>query len=168
MKVWKLKELDDRHEICLPFLNTDQNGRKINIYKFGNVSLVGENLCFPNVLLYNSITKDVYDPSEERVMSLYGSEPQKVPDIIAKDQLRSQAGKYFYFIYNTDNYYHFLYDSIPYLLTYLHLKERDPDIKLLMSFPNTSKQNNYPFVEESLDLLGIEKNDIVLADNSVV
>ena len=31
----------------------------------------------------------------------------------------------FFFIYNFDNYYHFLYDTIPYLYTYLELKNEN-------------------------------------------
>ena len=29
----------------------------------------------------------------------------------------------FFFIYNFDNYYHFLYDTLPYLYTYFELKK---------------------------------------------
>ena len=29
----------------------------------------------------------------------------------------------FFFIYNTDNYFHFLYDSLPYLISFFELKK---------------------------------------------
>ena len=34
----------------------------------------------------------------------------------------------FLFIYNTDNYFHFLYDSLPYLISYLHIKNDIPEL----------------------------------------
>ena len=54
----------------------------------------------------------------------------------------------FFFIYNTDNYYHFIYDTLPYLITYNHLKSDISNLKLLMNYQefhlyffNSLKQN---------------------------
>jgi len=77
--------------------------------------------------------------------------PQQINFISAK------RGKYFFFIYNTDNYFHFLYDSLPMLLDYLRLRE-DPEfagIQLLMS-----PTHKCPFVYDCLQLLGITSDDI--------
>ena len=167
MKIWKLSDLADRVETCSAFLPADSTDRQINIYKFNNVSLVGENTFFPNVLLYDHLKDEIYNPSEEKVMSL--------PDLDDKDYTLSAPhrcetleGKYFYFIYNTDNYYHFLYDSLPYLISYLHLKKRFSNLKLLMSFPNASRKENYRFVDECLELIGIDKEDIIIAKEKTI
>jgi hypothetical protein len=70
----------------------------------------------------------------------------------------------FFFIYNTDNYYHFIYDTLPYLISYLELRKTIPAIRLLMNYPNSQSKSFYKFVLEFLALLGIEPSDIVLAD----
>jgi capsular polysaccharide biosynthesis protein len=62
----------------------------------------------------------------------------------------------FFFIYNTDNYFHFLYDALPVLSQYFRLPEPRP--KLLMS-----PRHWYPFVMDSLHLLGISSTDILPA-----
>lgn len=169
MRTWKLKELTTRTDICSAFLPTDESGREINIYNFSNVTLTGENLFFPNVLLYAQERKELYNPSEEAVMSLPDSDPCKTSFVLdIKNATKQLSGDYFYFIYNTDNYYHFLYDSLPYLVTYLYLRKRLPNLKLLMNFPNPSKNKNYPFVDECLELIGINKQDVVIADDEAV
>jgi capsular polysaccharide biosynthesis protein len=70
----------------------------------------------------------------------------------------------FFFIYNTDNYFHFLYDSLLYLISFLKLKKEIPNIKLLMQFPNEQKKEFYPFVLELLEILNILNDDIVIVD----
>ena len=73
------------------------------------------------------------------------------------------ADPVFFFVYNTDNYFHFLYDAVPTLHEYLSLRETMPNVKLLM----TSK-TLYPFVMDTLSLLGIRDSDIVRADRSTL
>jgi len=58
------------------------------------------------------------------------------------------------------NYYHFIYDTLPYLYSYFNEKEIHPDLKLLVS-PPEGKEDLYPFVWESLELLGITRKDVV-------
>jgi capsular polysaccharide biosynthesis protein len=74
----------------------------------------------------------------------------------------------FFFIYNTDNYFHFLYDSLPYLISYLRVKVDIPGLKLLMQYPNEQKRAFYPFITEFLEILNIHADDIVLLDENTV
>jgi len=140
----------------------DLNGREINLYKIKNVGLSGQNLFYPNCLL--SINKKILNPIDEKIMSLkdvvveYGKVKDKEKNKFCKTPV-------FYFIYNTDNYYHFVYDTLPYLISFKDLKKEIPEIKLLMNYPNEKSKNFYPFVIEFLDLLGIDiKRDTILAD----
>lgn len=71
-----------------------------------------------------------------------------------------KKGKYFFFIYNTENYFHFLYDSLPIVLEFLKLRR---EAKLLMS-PQSLK---FPFVYDCLQLLGITIDDIEYASYGV-
>ena len=69
--------------------------------------------------------------------------------------------KVLFFIYNFDNYYHFLYDTLPYLYTYLELKKIDSTIKLLINYPNKYKNNFYKFNEEFLFKI-VKKDDVII------
>jgi len=74
----------------------------------------------------------------------------------------------FYFVYNTDNYYHFVYDTLPYLITFNYLRSKVPCLKLLMNYPNPSMKKFYRFVEEFLILLDINfENDVLIIDTDV-
>tara|TARA_R110000824_G_scaffold274672_1_gene463406 strand:- start:8830 stop:9897 length:1068 start_codon:yes stop_codon:yes gene_type:complete len=70
----------------------------------------------------------------------------------------------FFFIYNTDNYYHFVYDSLPYLISFKHLRKTLPELKLLMSHPTPDRNSFYKFNLEFLELVGIKKEDIILVN----
>jgi len=154
----------------------DENNREIKLYKINNSHPTGTNLYYPNVLLkpYNNTNyidaNYILLPILERTMSLqqagtmyekngmqflYEETKTKPETIICKDPV-------FFFIYNTDNYFHFLYDTLHYIISFLHLKKTIPTIKLLMQYPNEQKTTFYPFVIEFLAILNITQNDIVL------
>jgi hypothetical protein len=67
----------------------------------------------------------------------------------------------FFFIYNFDNYYHFLYDTLPYLYTYLELKKNNPELKLLVNYPNKNKKDFYKFNSELLEKI-INLDDLII------
>ena len=139
----------------------DENGREINIYKLEKVSL--DNKHYPNCF-FRKEDGEIINPSTERIMSLGDTE-------IKTDKQNfiefSEINKVpvFYFIYNTDNYYHFVYDSLPYLISYLELKKDIPELQLLMNYPNSFKKEFYKFVTEFLELLNIE--DVVIVNDSI-
>ncbi len=148
--------------------STDENGRKIDIYNFKNCEVVGLNLYYPNILLK---TKEMLIlPLLERTMSLKSGtiyEKHNMQfEIKGKDNvmLEHYSSPVFFFIYNTDNYFHFLYDSLPYLISYLELKKTIPELKLLMQYPNEQKKEFYPFVLEFLEILNILNDNVVIVD----
>lgn len=145
----------------------DNNGRKIDIYKFNDCIISGINLYYPNVLLK---TKDkLILPVLERTMSLKsGTIYEKYNmtyNYTKKDYNNINNCPLFFFIYNTDNYFHFLYDSLPYLISYFKLKEEIPNLKLLMQYPNEQKQIFYPFIIEFMEILNIKLDDIVIVND---
>ena len=152
----------------------DENGREINIYKINNSQTKGINLYYPNILLKPYDDNNYILPVLERTMSL-----QAVSSIYEKNgmqflyeprETKSETIIYtdpvFFFIYNTDNYFHFLYDTLPYLISFIHLRKTIPTIKLLMQYPNEQKTTFYPFVIEFLEILNITQNDIVLINTA--
>jgi len=166
MNITSFKE----HYIYKNIFSSDENGRKIDLYKFENCIFTGVNLYYPNVLIK---TQDkLFLPLLERTMSLkMGTVYEKYNmefNFCKKDCSNICNIPLFFFIYNTDNYFHFLYDSLPYLISYLHLKNDIPDLKLLMQYPNDQKNGFYPFINEFLEILNIFKEDIILVDENTL
>lgn len=134
----------------------DRNNREIYIYKLSNVQNAGINVLYSDKF---------YNPINEFVLSLnrkVNSELNPSFKILINTNQQNLDKNYFYFIYNQDNYYHYIYDTLPYLISYLHLKKTFTDLKLLM------KKSNLKFVDEFLELLGITDKEIcIISDNMV-
>lgn len=150
----------------------DENGRKIDLYKFEGCLFTGLNLYYPNVLINLNNKKKLILPLLERTMSLKSGtiyeKNNMTFDYYEKDYKNICNIPLFFFIYNTDNYFHFLYDSLPYLISYLELKKEIPELKLLMQYPNEQKTSFYPFINEFLEILNIFKEDIILLDENTL
>jgi capsular polysaccharide biosynthesis protein len=148
----------------------NENGRKIDLYKFEKCNFTGLNLYYPNVLIKTQ--ENLILPLLERTMSLKSGTIYEKYNMMfgyyEKDCKNTCNIPLFFFIYNTDNYFHFLYDSLPYLISYLHLKNSIHDLKLLMQYPNEQKTNFYPFINEFLEILNIFKEDIILLDENTL
>jgi hypothetical protein len=158
-----IKEILDTNPF-IEYLEKDENGRYINIYKIDNLFAVGD-LFYPNV----KFTKDsvYYNPYKEKVMSLQDIGDIDI-DFIIPPYYTKDYTPYFFFVYNTDNYYHFVYDTLPYIISYFRMKREVPELKLLMNYPNLQKKNFFKFVEEFLDILGIDEDDIKIIDNKTL
>lgn len=159
-KINHLTEVENR----MLYLPEDVNGRAINIYKLRDCIFVDNALHYPKVLLYSEKDDEIFNPIDERVMSLQEVTPTSF-DITAPSYSSEVLSDVFFFVYNTDNYYHFLYDTLPYLVSYLVLRKQR-DIKLLMNYPNPQKDSHYKFVLEFLKLLGIEESSILVAQKN--
>lgn len=164
MKIQPLAKTKIDH--CL--FETDENGREINIYKLNNTKLVGDSLFYPNTLLYSLESKSVTKPTEERIMSL-----NKLAKSESLTNVSSGYGSVFdepvfFFIYNVDNYYHFLYDSLPYLISYFHLRKKYPKLKLLINKANAGQEEFYKFVLDMFAILKIPKESLIIAKSDVL
>ena len=150
----------------------NENGREINLYKFENCIITGLNLYYPNVLIKIKSENNLILPTLERTMSLKsGTIYEKYNmmfDYREKECKNISNIPLFFFIYNTDNYFHFLYDSLPYLISYLVIKKEIPELKLLMQYPNEQKKSFYPFISEFLEILNIKDQDIILVDENTL
>ena len=147
----------------------DENNREINIYKYDNVTCHGHNLYYPNVLLHNS--DHLVLPVIEKTMSLKMStiyEKQNMNFEITNTNSTMLKGHYFFFIYNTDNYFHYLYDTLPYLISYFKLKQDIPKLKLLMQYPNEQKSSFYQFIIEMLNIVNITMDDIIIINGNTM
>jgi capsular polysaccharide biosynthesis protein len=159
-KIESLHTLDEKISI----LESDQNDRKINAYLLEDVHLVSLSDDYPGIVL--ATENNHYSPYFERVMSLGDSSQQKTQICDFVNLTKTVNEPVFYFVYNTDNYYHFIYDSLPYLITYRELKKRNIVDKLLI--PNSNSGKLYPFFYEFLDLLDIDRNNLFFLDKQTL
>ncbi len=145
-------------------LKEDENGRVINLYNLNDVSLTGSSIFYPNVLLYSN--NKIYQPIREKIMSL-NLKSEDEYEYVPLDKKTIYENPVFFLIYNVDNYYHYVYDTLPYLISFNKLKETNKDIKILMNY-SIGKTDFYNFVLEFLDIIGISKDDIIIADNNTL
>jgi hypothetical protein len=142
----------------------DSNGRSIEVAYFFSCQFTGLSKHYPQPLIYSHQTGKLILPTKEMFMSLGRGtvyEEKMEYEVNFPFSFKNFCSvPVFYFVYNMANYYHFIYDTLPYLYSYLNEKEIHPDLKLLVSPPD-GKEDLYPFVWESLELLGIKKKDIV-------
>lgn len=153
-----IKALSSLTPIDTPF-PLDRNSRVIHLYKIEDAQSLTTN--YPTVILYAG--GQLINPIEERIMSLADAQTENsLPAIVPVQTV--EPNPVFFFCYNTDNYYHFVYDTLPYLITFLRLRNTIPNLKLLMH-PQGSVNYFYPFVWDFLGLLGIIESDVVMLTN---
>lgn len=158
------KKYSINENVKFQFLPKDENNRFINIYKLIDVVFTGDNLFYPNVLAYSHYDYSFYKVIREKIMSL-----EKTKSINTNISINPHSIEYndpvFFFIYNFDNYYHFIYDTLPYLISFNEIKKEIPSIKLLINYPTEQSVKLYQFVLEFLELCGINKGDLVFVNN---
>jgi hypothetical protein len=142
----------------------DETKRNIGYSHINECKLIGRNIYYPNVLIYNH--KYIISPYDEKIMSLnkdcfYDNNIYDISNEHKIDKNINIINPIFFFIYNFDNYYHFLYDTLPYLYTYLYIKKTISNLKLLVNYPNKSKKEFYKFNIEFFEKI-IDINDIIL------
>jgi hypothetical protein len=148
----------------------DENGRTIEVAYFFLCQFGGISKHYPQPLIYSHKNRKLILPTIEKFMSLGRGTVYETT--MTYDLELPRFEKFcdipvFYFVYNTANYYHFVYDTLPYLYSYFNEKEIHPDLKLLVS-PPEGKDDLYPFVWESLELLGITRKDVIFLDEQTL
>jgi hypothetical protein len=148
------------------FNNLDLNCRKIEINIYENVSFLDKNLNYPNVkFVSHSNINNIINPINEEIQSLKNKNISiSNLDYNLKLEYKQYTQPLFFMIYNFDNYYHYLYDTLPYLISYFKLKKKISNLKLLCNFPKVDKKEFYPFNLEFLSLLGITTDELIIVD----
>lgn len=145
-------------------LENDSNNRDIKIYRLEECIPSGCDVQYPNVIFKN-IHKLYYPLQDKNVRSTFINSYEK--DQMMYNFKRQQIKKklndsVFFFIYNMDNYFCFLYDAIPYLYSFLELRKQHPRIKLLMQYSDIENKTFHPYIWPILELLGITQKDVVM------
>jgi len=149
---------------CDVVFDIDNNSRIIKSYLINDGQFDTVKIFYPEVLIYSKSDKNTYNPIDEKILSLEKLKIKKLINLNLGKITDSVDTPVFYFIYNTENYYHFIYDTLPYLITYLELKKRIPNLKLLVNYPNSKISKMYDFVLEFLNILDITKEDLLFVN----
>lgn len=119
-----------------------------------------ERLSFVKTYNHVRLTNPTYPNCRIGHESPYNEQIMSMPTIGNETTLNLQTmehvltyrpGVYFFFIFNLTNYFHFLYDTLPYLVHYKELLKTHPDCKLLLPKKHTWMR----FQTEVFSLLGI-------------
>jgi hypothetical protein len=140
--------------------------RNVNVGYFNDCTIHGHSIHYPQPLIKTK--NELLLPTIEKFMSLgrgtiYESTMEWECD---KNEIKQvENTPVFYFVYNCANYFHWIYDTVPYLYSYFKEKELIPELKLLVSPPENNK-DLYPFIYETLNLLGINKKDLIFLNKN--
>jgi hypothetical protein len=138
--------------------------RETFITKFENASLTGRNIYYPNCLI--QYEGKLINPYDERVMSLKKDtfyDNNEWGEYQKLEPTQIEETPCYFFIYNVDNYYHFLYDTLSLLYGFFEIKKYTPNLKLLLNTSHPTKTLFAPFIKEFLEKLGA--GDYLIANN---
>jgi hypothetical protein len=147
-------------------IKTISDERDIKIGYFKNCVIEGHSIHYPQPLIKTG--DELLLPTIERFMSLgrgtvYESDMEW--ECTNTNITKTETTPVFYFVYNCANYFHWIYDTVPYLHSYFIEKTKNPDLKILISPPD-GEDDLYSFVYETLELLGITKDDLIFLDSN--
>ena len=157
MKTLRLSELKN-YEIIE---SLSDHLRKTKIFNFTNVTFLKDRIFYPECIIKSENSH--VDVIDEKIMSLDFEKNNFKSGL--NDNLYFEESPLFYFVYNTENYYHFIYDTLPYLISFFHLKSKLPNLKLLINHPNRFSSDLFKFVTEILEKLDIHKDDLVFIND---
>lgn len=141
----------------------DEKNRDIKIFRLEDCISCGTFDNYPNIVFKKQ--KQTYYPLQDKnIRSTFKNCYEKnhmMLNFKEKTQIRKKVNEsVFYFIYNTQNLFCFLYDAVPYLISFFELKKKFPTIKLLMQYCDEENKTFQPFIWPILNLLGIEEKDV--------
>ena len=117
----KIKYWDKSNYSEIKNISTERN---INIGYFYNCKIEGHSIHYPQPLIKTD--DELLLPTIERFMSLGRGtvyEPDMKWECINSNIEKIEATPVFYFVYNCANYFHWIYDTIPYLYSYFKEKQ---------------------------------------------
>jgi hypothetical protein len=126
------------------FITTkNSNSRFIGYSIYNDVILTGVNNFYPNIRLLTD--NKIINPYDEKIMSFGDNllNNNNNTEYILDNNTKTIIDKTIYFfIYNLDNYYHFIYDTLPYLY---YLKEYNLTDTILVNYAHENINRLYDF-----------------------
>jgi len=163
MKLVSLRGLEDRITQRI-----DDATRDSVIVGLDTVVLNGRNMYYPNCLIQFDTGNQLLNPYDERIMSLNKDSFYEGDTYTPMEyrRLLTEDTPVFFFIYNVDNYYHFIYDTLPFIYGFQQLKLTVPNLKLLINTSHPDKICLSRFVTEFLATVGVMTSDILFVSNT--
>lgn len=161
--------MNDLEEVLNPFIlfEKDENSREIKIFLVEDAEISGQ-LYYPGTRLYSHKTHKCYNPIRECIMSLPNQISNSVGTFDISVSSMIERRPVFFFIVNLDNFFHTLYDSLPYLISYRYLKQQIPELLLLTNFANNQQIKHHRFVLEFLEMLNISEDDLIYPNTKTI
>jgi hypothetical protein len=153
----------DNHVLFKIIDKKDEFRKEINSYILKNSYVCSESLEYPIIEFKKEGADEIINPIFERTMSLSKINQSFFKKNINKKITNTEKNPVFFFCFNFDNYFHFIYDTLPYLISYFELKKEIKELKLLVSNTNFLK-----FVSETFILLDINKDDFIEISNNTI
>lgn len=155
MKLTNIRDIPDRW-----FTYSDDTVRDSFIQCHRDVRLTGRSICYPNCLVWSPAHETLIHPYDERVMSLQRDsfyENDEWPEFTPPAEATTVESKpAFFFVYNVDNYFHYIYDTLTLLVSYFKIREAgESDLVAILSTSHPSKSTLPRFVTEFLDCMGV-------------
>lgn len=163
MKIIKLNDIETT-EILFPI----ENNREIKIHEIKNGQFILDKIFYPDVKIKSVYENLIIDPIDETIMSLKNIKNDELITDEFRNFTKVEFDPVFFFIYNSENYYHFVYDTLPYLISYTEMKKKYPSLKILINYPNKQANKLYRFVIEFLEILNISIRDVIFVDPCVL
>lgn len=150
--------------------DNDKHNRDLFAIRFINARLVnrikaGHAIGYPNcgLITHRNDAPVLTNPYDDKIMSLQEghvstSHPLNLQvtgteHLAATEENKTSIGTtLFFFLYHFDNYYHFLYDTMPMLMSYIKLKEIYPDKKWRLLI-QSDLSPNYKFFAFNADMI---------------
>jgi hypothetical protein len=154
---------DIKKYIHTKIFDGDGNRDEINVYKINDVFVCTKTFNYPIIEFQNIHSKEIINPIFEKTMSLSDIDITKFTSHENKNIVSDNSEPLFFLCFNLENYYHFIYDTLPYLISYLELKKEIKKLKLLIQNSNLKR-----FVLETFELLDIKDDDLIKISDSVL
>lgn len=154
MNILPLRDAKSKFAIAYQF---EDSIRDSFILDLSDVQVTGRNTHYPNCLLWTNDT--LINPYDERVMSLKKDsfyENNVWKEFVEPKNTKMESYPVFFFAYNVDNYFHFIYDTLPILASYFELKKTYSNLRCIIQTSHPSKLEFSPFIREFLDYLHVD------------
>lgn len=127
------------------------------------VQVCTEKKDYPSIRFKEEHTEKPFNPIFEKTMSLNDLDINEFISYIEYQKNIKYSNPVFFFCFNFSNYYHFIYDTIPYIISYRKLKLSEPKLKLLVPDLNFKK-----FVKETFEILNLSEDDFLELDKNTI
>jgi hypothetical protein len=151
------------NNIYKKIFDSDNCRGDINSYKINDVFVCTKTYDYPLIHFKKINSNYIINPIQEKIMSLSLLNNESFTVYEENNLNYNYNDPLFFFCFNFENYYHFIYDTLPYLISYFEIKKEIHSLKLLV--PNIVFKK---FVSEIFELLNITNEDLIILSKNTL